>query len=829
MTGWQQEYNSDPDVQNLSKNFDKFKTVDWRLERLNENRKYFEALKHRSNNGIHRNDLTSNDNFNDLEDNSRFLSGQGLMSRSAISLFYDISNLQLIKSRFWTTVQIWIVLTIVGIIIGTIAAFLSVLTEWLCSFKIGYCSADFFLNKTACPSGSEWIEWSEFPLFRFFIFTILSILFGLIPSLLCLYFSPNAAGSGISEVKCIVSGFDRPDFLSFTTLFVKALSLPFTIASGLAVGKEGPSVHYASCVGNSFGRFIIPWFKESPLQMSDIITAAAGSGVAVAFGSPIGGVLFSVEEISSGLKLGTLWKTFYTSLIAITTLQIWNPFGTGQIVMFEVRYDSDWVWSETVWFIVLGIFGGLYGIIISKFNIKYVAFRQRYLSNWKFSGVTEVFWLCLITSIVGYWNIYMRLDMTKVMEMLFDECSSKSSNDNAICLISKDATNTTIYKWLWTLFTLLYATIVRMILVCISYGCKVPCGIFVPSMAVGATFGKFLGLLVEQINDNDDTIKENLIGIPSGTYAFLGAGAALSGVTGLTVTVVVIMYELTGAIKYIIPSMITIIVVRVVNEFGSNGFGGIADQMIKFNGMPFIDVKEEHDFGETVVVGEIMVPQIIGIDCKGMYERDIEKILQFGKREYPLLYKRQDVIGVIKRENIVKILDKVKNNKSLITNNEDETVINLSNEFVKFLSSKKIYEITGEVQTEEIGSEEGGGRGGEEEEEEETYEGYVQFEYLSMNLVTPVYTLLDLFVNVGVRIVFVENEGKTVGVVTRKDLIKYENYMHFKEHGDVFVNEKDKTMFVKMWRFYSHMWRIISFWNKDERAYMNLDLDSDQM
>lgn len=106
------------------------------------------------------------------------------------------------------------------------------------------------------------------------------------------------------------------------------------------------------------------------------------------------------------------------------------------------------------------------------------------------------------------------------------------------------------------------ATVLRIFLVIISYGCKVPAGIFVPSMAIGASFGRMVGILVQAIYEaNPDSrffsaCKPDVPCITPGTYAFLGAGAALSGIMHITVSVVVIMFELTGALTYILPTMV---------------------------------------------------------------------------------------------------------------------------------------------------------------------------------------------------------------------------------------------------------------------------------
>lgn len=83
-------------------------------------------------------------------------------------------------------------------------------------------------------------------------------------------------------------------FLGFWTLVIKSIGLPLAIASGLSVGKEGPSVHYAVCTGNVISR-LFDKYKRNAAKTREILSACAAAGVAVAFGSPIGGVLFSLE------------------------------------------------------------------------------------------------------------------------------------------------------------------------------------------------------------------------------------------------------------------------------------------------------------------------------------------------------------------------------------------------------------------------------------------------------------------------------------------------------------------------------------------------------
>lgn len=108
------------------------------------------------------------------------------------------------------------------------------------------------------------------------------------------------------------------------TLLVKSVGMVLAVGAGLSLGKEGPLVHVASCAGNLFTRYVFGREKEEQVQFSDtkildlikilfcrvfpkyyrneakkreVLSAAAAAGVSVAFGAPVGGVLFSLEEV----------------------------------------------------------------------------------------------------------------------------------------------------------------------------------------------------------------------------------------------------------------------------------------------------------------------------------------------------------------------------------------------------------------------------------------------------------------------------------------------------------------------------------------------------
>lgn len=156
------------------------------------------------------------------------------------------------------------------------------------------------------------------------------------------------SGSGVPEVKTILSGFVIRGFLGTKTIILKSIGLVFSIASGLAVGKEGPFVHLATCVGNVSCR-LFKKYAENDLKRRQILSAASSAGVGLAFGSPIGGVLFALEEVSYYFLPHQLFRIFFCALMSALFLVFYNPYGRGNIVLFEVSYSSNWMmWVSVI-------------------------------------------------------------------------------------------------------------------------------------------------------------------------------------------------------------------------------------------------------------------------------------------------------------------------------------------------------------------------------------------------------------------------------------------------------------------------------------------------
>ncbi|WFD29995.1 glycerol ethanol, ferric requiring protein [Malassezia sp. CBS 17886] len=526
----------------------------------------------------------------------------------------------------------------------------------------------------------EWVEWAHWTVPAWLIYVLMSVcgrrvridrqgLFAGICAFLVKFYAPFAAGSGISEIKCQLSGFAINGFLNAWTLAIKSLGLPLMIASGLSVGKEGPAVHVACCIGNVVGDVFhrlmrsqgtVPCVWLTAAKMRELITASSAAGIAVAFGSPIGGVLFALEvggeqkEMTSQFPPSTMWRTFLCALASIVALSFMNPFRTGKLVLFQVEYSRDWHYFEILFYIVIGVCGvrrgrcsadgqGLYGEYVVRYNLQAARFRKKRLAKY---GVEEAVVLAVLTAMVSYFNRFMRIDMTEALEVLFRQCEG-TSDSNVLCQSRSQ----------WAMVgLLLVATALRFVLVTLSYGCKVPAGIFVPSMAIGATFGRMVGILVKALQTAHPTwnmFASCPVGEPCitpGTYAVLGAAAALAGVTRITVAIVVIMFELTGALTYILPIMLVVGIAKLVADL--HGKGGVSERLIRFNGFPYL-AQDDHATG--VSVGELLRGKPAVLYAEGMPLDAVQERLTSGTyKGFPVVRSAADatLVGYAARNDL---------------------------------------------------------------------------------------------------------------------------------------------------------------------------------
>ncbi|PCH36364.1 Cl-channel protein [Wolfiporia cocos MD-104 SS10] len=564
----------------------------------------------------------------------------------------------------------WLILVLTGVGVGVAGAWLDVLVRWLGDLREGRCAYGFFYNQVACCSEIEpgevctqWQTWSEYLHIRFifaqsllqsFIYVALAVAFAGSAAVLVKTYAPYAFHTGIPEIKAILNGYVLDAFLSPWTLLIKALGLALAVASGLSLGKEGPLVHVSCCLAFLLSK-MFKHLHRNEARKRKMLAAAAVAGVSVAFGSPLGGVLFGLEELDT-FASGTdvMWRGFVTSVIAAMALQYVDPFGTSKLVLFQVTEATTvWRWFELIPWLFLAVLGGLFGSLFIKMNAAAAVYRHNsILRSWP---TLEVIGFSAITAAVSYLVVFLRVQSMDLVANLFQECDPTKVDFHGLC-------NATA---IWAnVFLLVLTAITKIALTAWTFGMMIPAGIFLPTIAIGACLGRAVGLITQGLHRTfptawifnscppDPTVRC----VSPGFYAVIGAAAMLGGVTRMTISLVVILFELTGALSHVLPIMIAVMVSKWVGDYF--GKEGIYTVWIAMREYPWLPPAEFHDTGETAA--GVMKPAerlvVIEQDESGITLKDLKRTVDTHPfHGFPVLLGDQ-LLGYATRDNLIEAL-----------------------------------------------------------------------------------------------------------------------------------------------------------------------------
>ncbi|KAA3671858.1 chloride channel 3/4/5, partial [Paragonimus westermani] len=395
----------------------------------------------------------------------------------------------------------------VGLITGIIACVIDIGSTWMSDLKEGVCVEAFWFNREQCCWSSnqtdgvcdQWFTWSRLFLGKdptgqnpeaYFVGYLFYICFAILFAGICVFlvrmFAPYACGSGIAEIKTILGGFIIRGFLGKWTLLIKSVGMILGVASGLSLGKEGPMVHIATCVGNIVA-YLFPKYGRNEAKKREILSASAAAAVAVAFGAPIGGVLFSLEEASYYFPMKTMFRSFFCAMVSANVLHMLNPYGSDTMIMFSVDYKAQWHVMELFPFALLGFLGGIFGTIFNRANLYICHLRK---STWLgHHPVREVLVVATVTALISFPHAYLRMDTSALIKLLVSPCSPV--DDMSICdyrinlsdpmgnILGSYPSGPTMSTAMILLLTGLF---LKLVLTIFTIGIKVPTGLFIPSL-----------------------------------------------------------------------------------------------------------------------------------------------------------------------------------------------------------------------------------------------------------------------------------------------------------------------------------------------------------
>uniref|UniRef100_A0A8C0RLY6 Chloride channel protein n=1 Tax=Canis lupus familiaris TaxID=9615 RepID=A0A8C0RLY6_CANLF len=526
-----------------------------------------------------------------------------LLSLKYESLDYDNSENQLfleeerrINHTAFRTVEMkrWVICAMIGILTGLVACFIDIVVENVAGlkYKIVKDNIDKFTERGGLS-------------FSLLLWAMLNSAFVLVGSAIVAFVEPVAAGSGIPQIKCFLNGVKIPHVVRLKTLVIKVSGVILSVVGGLAVGKEGPMIHSGSVIaaGISQGRStslkrdfkIFEYFRRDT-EKRDFVSAGAAAGVSAAFGAPVGGVLFSLEEGASFWNQFLTWRIFFASMISTFTLNfvlsiyhgnIWDLSSPG-LINFG-RFDTEtmvYTIHEIPIFIAMGVVGGILGAVFNALNYWLTMFRIRYIHR-PCLQVIEAMLVAAVTATVAFVLIYSSRDCqplqgSSVSYPLQLFCADGEYNSMAAAFFN------TPEKSVVSLFhdppgsynpmTLGLFTLVYFFLACWTYGLTVSAGVFIPSLLIGAAWGRLFGISLSYLTGA-------AIWADPGKYALMGAAAQLGGIVRMTLSLTVIMMEATSNVTYGFPIMLVLMTAKIVGDIFIEG---LYDMHIQLQSVPFL-------------------------------------------------------------------------------------------------------------------------------------------------------------------------------------------------------------------------------------------------
>lgn len=565
--------------------------------------------------------------------------------------------------------------------------------RWLITYGIGACcgiiaycvaTSTSVLLRTKFSVFNSFIEkekTGEVPYGTAFLFYLMSnVIFGYI-AWFVVFIEPSAKGSGIDiltvfkvsyvmyilihlmaywcdigipEIKCFLNGIDVDGIVDMKTLWFKMVGIVFSVSSGLPLGKEGPMVHAGAIVAASISQGyccegclkccaqktptgrrenggMFSDFKNDK-EKRDFVTCGTGAGLAAAFGAPIGGVLFALEEASSFWSTKLTWKSFFCAMTSVFTAMFLSSMGSrvGEYAMFsfgefysltgEIANYSMW---ELFVFLMIGAAGGVLGALFVRCNSYICKYRKATIVTDK-QRLLEVLlvvigFTCISFLLPLFWNSCSRIP-TEVAQWTEQErqlasqlvplyCKQGSEYNELGSLFLTDGD--TAIKQLFHFkelgngqddstirgSALLMFFVVYVAVFCITCGLTMAAGMFVPSLLAGACFGRIVGHLLHVFDASHGTFAD------AGTYALMGAAAFTSGITRITISLSIMILEATGDMQYVLPLMITTLTAQYVGNVCSVGMD---DMKIESMSFPYL-VEEEQ----------------LGNDHNGRYDRSV--------------------------------------------------------------------------------------------------------------------------------------------------------------------------------------------------------------
>ncbi|XP_074040499.1 chloride channel protein 2 isoform X2 [Leptinotarsa decemlineata] len=482
--------------------------------------------------------------------------------------------------------------------------------------------------------------------------------------------APQSIGSGIPEMKTILRGVALKEYLTFRTLIAKVVGLTATLGSGMPLGKEGPFVHIASIAATLLSKLVTGFqgIYENESRTTEMLAAACAVGVASCFAAPVGGVLFSIEVTTTYFAVRNYWRGFFAAVCGATTfrlLAVWFQRAETVRAVFKTSFFMEFPFDpqELFVFALMGAVCGLGGAFYVWVHRKYVMYmRNNKLIN-SFFKKNRFLYPAIVSIMVSTASFPLGTGQFIAGDLnTHDQVSSLFSNftwTNINLTVVQGATlNHWVTEWTGVYVNLACYIVFTFIFSIICSTVPVPSGSFIPVFKIGAAFGRIVGELMHWWFPNGMQYGGKVATIVPGGYATVGA-AAFSGSVTHTISVSVIVFEMTGQITHIIPIMISVLISNAIASLLSPS---IYDSIILIKKLPYLpDLLPSSSGMYNVHVENFMVRDVKYIFYTMSYNQ-LKTLLKENRRlqSFPLVDSPESMVllGSIQRLQLIQLIEK---------------------------------------------------------------------------------------------------------------------------------------------------------------------------
>ncbi|KAM8826687.1 chloride channel protein 1-like [Synchiropus picturatus] len=489
-------------------------------------------------------------------------------------------------------------------------------------------------------------------------------------SLFCHLVSPQAIGSGIPELKTILRGVVLKEYLTLKAFVAKVIGLTAGLGSGMPVGKEGPFVHIASICAAVLSRFmsIFSGVYENPYGYTDILTVGCAVGVGCCFGTPLGGVLFSIEVTSTYFAVRNYWRGYFAatfSAFIFRVLSVWNKDAVTITALFKTNFRMDFPFDlqELPAFAIIGISCGFLGAFFVYLNRQVVLFMRRPTALTRFLTKHRLIYPGAVTLIIATFTFPPGFGQFMAGELMPRECINSLFDNFTWTKITGPTVPPGLGRsavWLHpqvsVFVTLLLFVVMKFWMSAVSTTMPIPSGAFMPVFILGAAFGRLVGEIMATLFPNGILFDGIVYRILPGGYAVIGA-AAMTGAVTHTVSTAVICFELTGQISHILPMMVAVILANMVAQGLQPS---LYDSIIQVKKLPYLpELALGHISKYNIFVEDIMVRRVKFLASHSTY-RELNHLLDTTTlKTIPLVDSKESMIllGSIERTELQAIFD----------------------------------------------------------------------------------------------------------------------------------------------------------------------------